>query len=497
MLAAHAVLLARKARHPVKIVYGREEDIAFTTKRHPAVIRHRLGARNDGFLVAADVDVVLDGGAYVTLSPVVLSRALIHAAGPYAIPNVRMRGRVVATNHPPHGAFRGFGAPQTAFAYERQMDKLAQRLGVDPLALRGKNRLRLGSTTATGQVLNDSVGSGEVLAALERARQRPAPRERVAVPGQRVRRGSGISFCWHGAGFTGSGEEKLQSRAAVAVAADGGLEVRTASTDIGQGTDTVFTQIVAEALGVQPENLRLTVPATDRVPDSGPTVASRTCMVVGGLLQQAATALRSRLLAFAAERGLATGDLVGLAEAHARERGELVETVTYAPPPGLRWDDRSFTGDAYPVFGWAACQVDVAVDLDTFEVTVERCLHAVDVGRAIHPVLAAGQIEGGTLQALGWALWEHVAYRDGRVLNPTMTDCIIPTAIEAPELETILVEVPFARGPGGAKGVGEIPMDGPAAAVANAVSAALGLPIDELPVRPESLLARWTAARGT
>jgi CO/xanthine dehydrogenase Mo-binding subunit len=220
-------------------------------------------------------------------------------------------------------------------------------------------------------------------------------------------------------------------------------------------------------------------------------------MVVGGLLQQAATALRSRLLAFAAERGLATGDLVGLAEAHARERGELVETVTYAPPPGLRWDDRSFTGDAYPVFGWAACQVDVAVDLGTFEVTVERCLHAVDVGRAIHPVLAAGQIEGGTLQALGWALWEHVAYRDGRVLNPTMTDCIIPTAIEAPELETILVEVPFARGPGGAKGVGEIPMDGPAAAVANAVSAALGLPIDELPVRPESLLARWTAARGT
>jgi CO/xanthine dehydrogenase Mo-binding subunit len=226
-------------------------------------------------------------------------------------------------------------------------------------------------------------------------------------------------------------------------------------------------------------------PSTAQVPDSGPTVASRTCMVVGGVVDRAARGLRARLEAWAAEHGR-TGSLLDLARAHAAATGgELTEMVTYEPPPGIQWDDATYTGSAYPVYGWAACLVDVEVDIDTCEVAILRCVQAVDVGKAINPAIVRGQIEGGTLQALGWALLENVVYKDGKVANANMTNCIVPTFADAPELETILVEVPYPFGPSGAKGVGEIPMDGPAAAVANAVEDALGCAFDALPISPE------------
>jgi len=486
MIAAHAALLARAAGRPVKIVYDRREDIAATTKRHPSRVHHRLGFMDDGTLVAADIDVVIDGGAYVTLSPVVLSRAILHAPGPYRIPHVRVRGRAVATNAPPHGAFRGFGAPQTTFATERQITRAARRLGRDPLALRRHARLRAGDETATGQVLEASVGSTEVLDAIAAVADHPTPRgPRLGTLPSPVRRGRGVSFCYHGAGFTGSGEHRLAARATVATLPDGRFEVLTSSTDIGQGTITIFVQIAADALGVPTGAVHLGDPTTARVPDSGPTVASRTCMVVGHVVEQAARRLRERLERWARDEGLDAGELGTVAARHGERAGEAAETVTYRPPPGISWDDETYTGAAYPTYGWACCLVDVAVDEDTHEVTVERCVHAVDVGRAIHPRLVQGQIEGGTLQALGWALLESVAYGEGRVLNASMTDCIIPTSFDAPELETILVEVPYPHGPHGAKGVGEIPMDGPAAAVCNAIEDALGVPVDEVPALPE------------
>ncbi|MEZ4361775.1 MAG: xanthine dehydrogenase family protein molybdopterin-binding subunit [Kofleriaceae bacterium] len=494
MLAAHVALLARKAGRAVKIVYDREEDIAATTKRHPAWIHHRLGVDADGELVAIDVDVIMDGGAYLTLSPVVLSRGVLHAAGPYRCPVVRIRGRVVATNHPPHGAFRGFGAPQTTFAYERQLQKLALARGEDPLALRKRLALRSGDTTATGQELTFSVGTDEVLAAIERVAG-PSPEPRGTSPhGAPLRRGRGVCFYFHGAGFTGSGEQRLAGRAQVAVIAGDDahparFEVRSSSTDIGQGAITMFTQIAAASLEVPASAVQVIEPTTSAVPDSGPTVASRTCMVVGGVVERACRALRARLLAWAEAQPAWKGQpLVEIAAAMARaERGELAETVQYDPPPGIRWDDATYTGSAYPVFGWAACLVDVAVDLDSYEVTVLRCVQAIDVGKAINPVIVRGQIEGGTLQALGWALLENVLYKDGKVANATMTNCIVPTFADAPELETILVEVPYPYGPSGAKGVGEIPMDGPAAAVANAVEDALGCSFDALPISPEAV----------
>jgi CO/xanthine dehydrogenase Mo-binding subunit len=495
MLAAHAALLARRAGRAVKMVYDRDEDIAATTKRHPCWTRHRLAIDARGELAAIDIDVVMDGGAYLTLSPVVLSRGVLHAAGPYRCPVVRVRGRVVATNHPPHGAFRGFGAPQTTFAYERQIQKLARARGEDPLALRKRLALRTGDTTATGQRLEASVGTAEVFAALEAVAGTPPARTGVNRHGAPVRRGRGVCFYFHGAGFTGSGEQRLAGRATVAATAHG-FEVRSSSAEIGQGSITIFTQIAAAALGVEPALIAVIDPTTSRVPDSGPTVASRTAMVVGGVVDRAARAVRERLEAWAAERG-AGGSLVELARAYvAQTGGELAETVTYQPPPGVAWDDATYTGSAYPVYGWATCLVDVEIDLDTCEVAVLRCVQAVDVGKAINPTIVRGQIDGGTLQALGWALLENVVYRDGKVANANMTNCIVPTFADAPELETILVEVPYPFGPGGAKGVGEIPMDGPAAAVANAVEDALGVAFDELPISPEAIAAsrsRWSA----
>ena len=496
MLAAHVALLAHKAGRAVKMVYDRDEDIAATTKRHPCRTTHRLAVDADGELVGIDVDVVMDGGAYLTLSPVVLSRGVLHAAGPYRCPVVRVRGRVVATNHPPHGAFRGFGAPQTTFAYERQMQKLARLRGEDPLALRKRLALRSGDTTATGQLLGFSVGTDEVIAAIEGCAGAPPVRDGVSAQGTPVRRGRGVCFYFHGAGFTGSGEQRLAGRAAVA-AIDGRFEVRSSSSDIGQGSSTMFTQIAAAALGVEAEHVVVVDPSTSQVPDSGPTVASRTCMVVGQLVERASRAVRAKLEAWGAEQGIARpgGSLVELARAYAAVvRTELVETIGYEPPPGIEWDDATYTGAAYPVYGWAACLVNVEVDLDSYEVAITRCVQAVDVGKAINPAIVKGQIEGGTLQALGWAVLENVVYKEGKVWNASMTNCIVPTFADAPDLETILVEVPYPFGPSGAKGVGEIPMDGPAAAVANAVEDALGCAFDTLPISPEAVAAtrpRW------
>ncbi|HEY0191421.1 MAG TPA: xanthine dehydrogenase family protein molybdopterin-binding subunit [Kofleriaceae bacterium] len=486
MLAAHVALLAKKAGRAVKIVYDRDEDIAATTKRHPCRTRHRLAIDARGEIAAIDVDVVMDGGAYLTLSPVVLSRGVLHAGGPYRCAVTRVRGRVVATNHPPHGAFRGFGAPQTTFAYERQMQKLARHLHEDPLALRDRLALRLGDTTSTGQLLEFSVGTDEVLAAIRTSAGPPPERRGVNAHGSPVRRGRGVCFYFHGAGFTGSGEQRLAGRAVVA-AVDGRFEVRSSSTDIGQGAITMFSQIAAAALGIEAADVTVVDPSTAQVPDSGPTVASRTCMVVGQLVERAATTVRHKLEAWAAARGL-TGDLHAIARAHAETtKAELAEIISYEPPPGIRWDDATYTGSAYPVYGWAACLVDVEVDLDSYEVKLARCVAAIDVGKAINPTVVKGQIEGGTLQALGWAVLENVVYKDGKVANASMTNCIVPTFADAPDLETVIVEVPYPFGPSGAKGVGEIPMDGPAAAVANAVEDALGCAFDTLPISPEAV----------
>lgn len=486
VLAAHAALLARCARRPVKMIYERGEDIAATTKRHPSVIHHRLAATDDGRLVAVDVDVILDAGAYVTLSPVVLLRAVLHVAGPYRIPHVRIRGRAVATNHPPSGAFRGFGVPQANFAAERQVAKLCRALGADPIALRKANMLRPGDATITGGTLDDSAGLPEVLDALESRLASPPDPGRPAVVGP-ARRGRGIAVAFHGAGFSGNGEAMMRARATVTVAPDGTFHVLTSLVDMGQGARTVLAQMAADALGVDLGLVDVPEPSTLVVPDTGPTVASRSTLVGGTVVSRAAVRLRADLLDWARARGLDPDDVVGAARSRAGAAEPLSVTEEYTPPADVVWDQQRLTGDAYPTYSWSAMAVDVAIDDDTSEVTVERCVQVVDAGRAIHPQAVAGQVHGGLLQALGWALWEHVDRPGGAIPSPSLSTTIIPTTMDAPEIEALIVEVPYAGGPWGAKGIGELPMDGPAAAAANAVEDALGVPADELPLLPEVL----------
>jgi CO/xanthine dehydrogenase Mo-binding subunit len=476
IVAGHAALLALKSGRPVKLVYDRLEDLAATTKRHPSVVRHRTGVRRDGTLTAIDVEVLFDGGAYTTLSPVVLSRGCLHATGPYRCDHVRIDGRVVMTNTPPNGAFRGFGAPQTQFAAEVHMDRIAERLGLDPLAVRERNVWRPGDTTATGQRLEADCSAAEVL---EVAAARTRFRERRRDAGG-AGRGIGLALFFHGSGFTGSGEVKLRSRAALDLTARG-ARIRVANTEIGQGTRTILAQIVAETLGVAYEDVEVHEADTRDVPDSGPTVASRTCMVVGRILQRCAEAMRARL-----------GEL-DPASYHARH-GPFTVTAEYERPPGLSWDEEAYRGDAYGTYGYGCDVAEVEVDPDTWEVRVRAFTSVHDVGRAIHPLFVRGQIEGGTVQGIGMALTEEVVVRDGRMANAQLTNYAIPTALDVPDLDVVVVERPYPHGPFGAKGVGELPIDGPAPAVVNAIRHA-GFDVRCVPATPERLMEAACASR--
>jgi CO/xanthine dehydrogenase Mo-binding subunit len=469
MIAGHACLLALKSGRPVKIVYDRVEDMIATTKRHPSIIRHRTGVSRVGLLQSMDIEVILDGGAYVTLSPVVLSRGCIHAAGPYRCDNVRIDGRAMMTHTPPNGAFRGFGAPQTQFAMEVHMDRIAETLGMDPAELRMKNALRPGDSTATGQVLGEDCSAELVLRqAIERSDWH---RKRAEYPDSG--RGIGMSLFFHGSGFTGSGEVRLASRAALEVV-EGGVRILVGSTEIGQGTRTMHAQIVADALGVPYETVEPAFVDTGAVPDSGPTVASRTCMVVGRILERCAEEMRARL-------GTMTP-----AEYYAANGGFVV-SKDYLPPETIHWDDDTYKGDAYATYGWACDVAEVALDPDTYEVKPVAMTLVHDIGKAIHPVLAAGQVEGGTAQGVGWALIERVVMRDGGMANASLTNYTIPTTLDTPRMDVMIVENPSVHGPYGAKGVGEMPIDGPAPALVNAIRS-MGYDVREIPATPEVLL---------
>jgi CO/xanthine dehydrogenase Mo-binding subunit len=499
MIALHAALLAQRLNRPVRMIYDRHEDIAATTKRHPAIVRQRTGVAKDGRLVAQDIDVIFDGGAYCTLTPVVLSRGTLHAGGPYECPNVRIRGRAMATNTPPNGAFRGFGAPQTEFGVEMQVNRIAHALNVSPLELRRRWVYRIGDETPSGQILRESVAGEEVLeraaeaSEFERIRALSASarseRERggksgvLSSPKERTARGIGLALAWHGAGFTGSGEVHLASVASVELTSAGEIRVLTASTEMGQGTKTIFPQLVAEQLGIPVDDVIMAPQDTSIVPDSGPTVASRTAMVVGGLVMQAAAKLRSSVIK-------ATGKPFPESYMdYVREHGGLRIDQQFEPYANVHFDDDTYRGDAYPAYGWAAAVAEVNVDLDTGEVAVTDVVAADDIGHAIHPILAEGQVEGGTLQGVGYATIEEIKLADGRYLNDRLATYLIPTSLDAPRIHSILVEEPFSGAPHGAKGVGELPMDVPAAAVVAAIHDATGAWVHDLPASPERILA--------
>jgi len=476
MIGGHAALLAWKCRKPVKLIYDRVEDMLATTKRHPFRIRHRTGVKRDGRITAIDIDILVDGGAYVTLTPVVLSRGAIHAAGPYRCDNVRVSGRAVMTNTPPNGAFRGFGAPQTLFAAEVHMERIAETLGMDSVTLREVNLLLPGDATITGGTLGADASAAEVLAeALKRTDFRT---RRDAMKG--TNRGIGLALFFHGSGFTGAGETKLASRAALELTA-GGVRILSGTVEIGQGMRTVHSQIVADVLGIPMDDVEYAEADTLHVPDSGPTVASRTSMVVGGILERCARELLEKLGGLSPQEYFA-------------RNGALTVSKHYEAPPHLDFDEKTYRGHAYGTYAWACDVAEVEYDPDTYTVRTVNLTAVQEIGRALHPVLAAGQIEGGTAQGVGYALLENVVMRDGAMANASLTNYIIPTTLDTPRIDTVILENPYAYGPFGAKGIGELPIDGPAPAIVNAIRH-LGIDIRALPATPERIMEAACASK--
>jgi CO/xanthine dehydrogenase Mo-binding subunit len=505
LIAGHAALLSWKSGKPVKMIYDRAEDMVATTKRHPSHTRHKTAVTKDGKLLAMEIDFVIDGGAYCTLSPVVLSRGTIHAAGPYFCPHVRIKSTAVATNVPPHGAFRGFGAPQSIFALERHMDKVAAALDLTPEEFRRRNFIKEGETTATSQVIRENVDLNGLLDRAFKLTDYHAKRERFAkenaalgtqadavlhARGVRTRRGIGFASFMHGAGFTGSGEVFLQSVVGAEATPEGRIKVLAASTEIGQGTNTIFAQIAAETLSIDYELVEVIQPDTAQVPNSGPTVASRTCMIVGKLVESAVLGLKQTLVGSGllkdqftqTEFQTACGDYIA-------RHGPLKSFSQYQPPPNVHWDDEKYQGDAYGAFAWAVYVAEVSYDPLTYEAHVEDFVAVQEVGRVINPVLAAGQIEGGVAQAIGMTLYENVVWQNGRMANGQMTNYIMPTSADIPPIRVYFEENPYAFGPAGAKGIGELPMDGPAPAILNAIENATGKSFNHIPLMPEAILA--------
>jgi CO/xanthine dehydrogenase Mo-binding subunit len=490
MIAAHAALLAMKSGKPVKIIYDRMEDMTATTKRHPSRTCHRTAVSKDGKILGGEIEFTLDGGAYETLSPVVLSRGALHAGGPYYWPSVRIRAKAVATNAPPHGAFRGFGAPQSLFALERHMDRIAQAVGLSPVEIRRRNFLQPGQTTTTGQVVREEIDLSKLLDRALELSDYYAKKERFAGENRQGgrKKGMGIAAFLHGAGFTGSGERFLGSVVGVEACADGSVRVVVSSTEFGQGTKTVLCQIVAEALGLRYEEVGIAQPDTQEVPNSGPTVASRTVMVVGKLVQSAAMGIRQTLMA----RGMLGGsyspeEFRAACRTYVAQHGKFRSLARYEQPDDIVWDEQKYRGSAYAAFAWAVYVAEVTADLSTCSVSVDDFVALQEVGKVLHPVLAEGQIIGGVAQAIGFALYEKVIWQKGRMQNGQMTNYIMPTSADLPPIRVYFEELGNVHGAYGAKGIGELPMDGPAPAILNAIEDALDVPFDSIPLLPEDI----------
>ena len=525
-LAGYAAVAAYKANAPVRITFDRNEDMLFTPKRHPVWVRFRTGFKKDGTLTAILCDYILDGGAYMTVSDVVMYRGILHCALAYRCPNVVIHGYVARTNSMPCGAFRGFGAPQAIWGLETHLDEIADRLGLAPDEYRLRLHNRPGDTTPTGQLLTPENGATEVLAtALKRsgfhAKWKAGSRGKLArnaKRGSRLFHGVGVSFFAHGSAFTGDGEAKFKAKGNVVLERRPGTgepaaTIRVSSTEMGQGCHTVFTQIAADALSLPPSEVYFPLADTGLVLNSGPTVASRTTMVVGNVVHAAATDLRRQLEALAAERlfggapavlqdgAFRAPDYPDLAPVpFAVFAGQVLDALPPGakPPSGYfefllpattNWNQKTFVGDAYPGYSWAANVAEVDVDPDTCRVLVRKVTAVIDIGTVVNPQLATGQTEGGLTQALGYATMENLHTRPDGLYDATrLQTYIVPTALDTPEFDVQFVEYPYSFAPPGAKGLGELPMDGLAPAIGNAIFNATGIRLHDLPLRPERLL---------
>jgi len=490
----HAALLAQATGRPVKILYSRSESMLAHPKRHATVIRIKTGARNDGTLTAVQAELLGDAGAYASLSTKVLERATTHASGPYQVPHVKIDCHAMYTNNPPAGAFRGFGVTQSAFAVESNTDILANELGMDPFAFRRKNALRVGFTTATGQLLRESAGLLDCLdwveSRVKSLASSPTPNSRTAW---------GIAAAYKNTGLGGGAEDA--AGAEVEVYPDGTVEVRSSSADLGQGLTTVVAQCTAEELGLPFDRVRVLLSDTDLTPDGGPTTASRQTFVTGNAARLAARGMRERLAAVAAERWDVSPDAIRFENGELRTDGHvapMAQVVEWLQDEGhqprLRYRYRAPEtwplgqgGDMHFAFGYSVQAAQVAVDERTGEVTVLRMVAACDAGRAINPQALLGQIEGGLVMGIGTALTEEYRIEDGIPQTLRWADYKVPLIRQMPEMDLRIVEHPTSAGPYGAKGIGELPAIPTAAAICNAIYNAVGVRVQELPVKPEDI----------
>lgn len=492
LVSSLAALMAWKARRPVKLVFDRTEDVLTTSKRHPSIVRYKTGAKKDGTLTAIEVDFVYNAGAYQTLSSAVLWRGLVHAAGPYRIPNVKVDGRSVATNTVPCGAFRGFGSPQVIFAHESQMDKLADRLGIDRVEIRRRNALRTGDETCTNQVLEESVGVGETIdkaAGMAHWAERLGAIEEFNATSRDRRRGIGISTITYGVGLGGKAPSLDKAGSYMKLEADGSIVFAVGTVEMGQGLITALTQIVSQSLNVPLDRIHMTQVDSSRVPDSGPTVASRGTMMSGLAVVDAANKLRQRIEGVASDLGIPQdeiSDRLGeIAQAFfMRNLDPAVEGWGRTPP--VDWDQETGLGKAYMVYAYATHIAEVEVDLATGEVSVEEFVAVHDSGRIVNRLLATGQVEGGIAQGLGFALMEEIVEKDGVLLTNGFTTYRIPTIRDvAPQTKVDFVEAEFSQGPFGAKGLGEVPLMASHTAVSRAVAHALSADVRSYPLSPD------------
>jgi len=373
---------------------------------------------------------------------------------------------------------------------------VAKTIGMAPDEFRRRNLLRQGMTTSTNQVIHDPIVIDQMLErALELTNYHAKVKQFAAHnPTSAKKKGIGMAAFLHGAGFTGSGERYLNALVGLEATAAGGLRVLVSSTEFGQGTNTILCQIAAETLGLAYEDVSMAPVDTSVSPNSGPTVASRTAMIIGKILQAAALKMRQTLI----DSGLlepsgGREQFLAACQAYRKQFGELRSFSRYEAAPNIFWDDALYTGEAYPAYAWAVYVAEVTVDTTTYRVTIDDFVALQEIGKVLHPILAAGQIEGGVAQAIGYALYEKVVWQDGRMINNQMTNYIMPTAEDLPPIRVFFEEVPYQYGPYGAKGIGELPMDGPAPAILNAVVQATGIEFNAIPLLPEDIFRGLTA----
>jgi len=501
LVCSLAALMAHKTGRPVKLILDRAEDILTTSKRHPSIVRYRTAARRDGTLLAVDVDYIFDSGAYQTLSPAVLWRGLLSACGPYRIPNVRVRGRSVATNTVPCGAFRGFGSPQLNLAHESQIDRMARQLGLDRLHVRKINALRSGDETSSGQVLTESVGIVETLdrasklagAACNQPPDLPAKGEPSAP---HLRRGIGVCSVMYGVGLGGRSPFLDKAGAYVKLEADGSVSIAVGTVEMGQGLIAALTQAASESLGIACDRISVLPVDSSRVPDSGPTVASRGTIMSALAIQDAARKLRSRIEDVAAQMGIAHDEIEArlpeiASQFWLRNVDPATEGWTQTQP--VTWDDATGRGNAYAVYAFATHIAEVEINTFTGEVSIERFVAVHDSGTILNRQMATGQVEGGIAQGIGLAVMEEIPQVNGRLNVNGFTTYRIPTIRDvAPATEVDFVETHWSGGPFGAKGLGEVPLMASHGAVARAIADVFGDSEPETlayPLSPERIKA--------